>query len=217
MTFSIVARDPQTGAFGIATATAGPMVGALVPHTRSGRGAAATQAMTNPYLAFDALELLDGRDAEAALQAALARDEEAALRQMIVVDQVGRTAAWTGQSCIAFAGHLCRDGVAVAGNMLAGPEVIADMLSAYLSLKGKVGFASTLLGALNAGAETGGDIRGIGSAALRVHGAESFAEVDIRVDWSKEPLVDLQGLLDRASGGPYAEFFSTLPRRAGHF
>lgn len=213
MTFSIVARDPQTGAFGVATATAGPMVGALVPHTRSGTGAAATQAMTNPYLAIDALALLESHNAEGALQAALARDEEAALRQVIVVDRSGRTAAWTGQSCIPFAGHLSDVGVAVAGNMLAGEQVLIDMLAAYRQEQGTVDLAWRLLEALKAGANAGGDIRGMGSAALRVHGAEAFPEVDIRVDWSREPLVELEGLLGRASDGPYPEFFSTVPRR----
>jgi uncharacterized Ntn-hydrolase superfamily protein len=213
MTFSIVARDPKTGAFGVATATAGPMVGALVPHTRSGRGAVATQAMTNPYLGFDALELLESHDAEGALQAALAKDTGAALRQVVVVDLTGTTAAWTGQSCIPFAGHLFESGVAVAGNMLAGPRVLADMLSSYRSREGKTDFASNLLDVLKAGAGAGGDIRGIGSAALRVHGAEAFPDVDIRVDWSKDPLADMEALLRRALAGDYAEFFAALPRR----
>jgi len=214
MTFSIVARDPETGAFGVATATAGPMVGALVPHTRAGFGAAATQAMTNPYLAIDALALIDGTDAHGALAAALSRDQEAALRQAIVIDRAGRTAGWTGPSCVPFAGHLTEEGVAVAGNMLVGEEVLAQMLAAYRSHRGKSDFASCLLHALKAGAAAGGDKRGIGSAALRVHGEEAYAAIDIRVDWSEAPLAELEALLHRAIAGSYAEFFATLPRRA---
>lgn len=213
MTFSIVARDLQTGSFGVATATAGPMVGALVPHTRRSLGAVATQAMTNPYLAFDAFELLGDHNAEAALQAALAGDPGAELRQVIAVDKTGSTAAWTGQGCIPFAGHLSDAGVVVAGNMLAGERVLDDMLAAYRHEREKLNFALCLLRALQAGARAGGDVRGIGSAALRVHGSEAFAEIDIRVDWSEQPLVDLGVLLDLASTGPYAEFAAALPRR----
>lgn len=212
MTFSIVARDPRTGAFGVATATAGPMVGALVPHTRRGFGAAATQAMTNPYLAIDTLARLEELSAEAALQAALAEDGEAERRQIIVVDAAGRVAGWTGRRCIAHAGHLMGDGVAVAGNMLAGPAVLENMLAAYRREQ-EAGFAQSLLRALLAGADAGGDSRGIGSAALRVHGLEAYPEFDLRIDLSDDPMTSLQQLFALASEGPYASFFAQIPRR----
>ncbi|MCR6672425.1 DUF1028 domain-containing protein [Devosia ginsengisoli] len=215
MTFSIVARDPITGAFGVATATAGPMVGALVPHTRRGFGAAATQAMTNPYLAIDTLALLDGQPAEAALRAALARDAEAERRQIIVVDRAGRVDGWTGSECVPYAGHLTGDGVAVAGNMLTGPDVLKDMLASYRQSLESSGFASSLLQALIAGAAAGGDSRGIGSAALRVHGDQAFADIDLRVDFSEDPMAAIESLFEQAVSGSYADFFATVPRRRG--
>lgn len=214
MTFSIVARDPSTGAFGVATATAGPMVGALVPHTRAGCGAVATQAMTNPYLAFDALGHLEHLTAEAALDRALAADPAAASRQFIVVDRHGHTAGWTGADCIAHAAHHLGAGVAVAGNMLAGPGVLPDMLAAYAAHLPQAGLAPALLAALLAGAAAGGDSRGIGSAALRVQGREAFCDIDLRADWSEQPLDALSDLLDRATIGPYAAFFAQIHRRA---
>src|SRR5690606_23608031 len=131
MTFSIIARDSVTGAFGVATATAGPMVGALVPHTRQGFGAAATQAMTNPYLALDALSVLGEMSAAEALRMALAQDDKAELRQVIIVDRNGSAEGWTGGQCIGFAGHLLDKGVAVAGNMLTGASVLAEMMAHY--------------------------------------------------------------------------------------
>lgn len=213
MTFSIVARDPMTGAFGVATATAGPMVGALVPHTRASVGAAATQAMTNPYLAIDALALLDEQPAEAALAAALERDGDAGRRQIIVVDRAGRVAGWTGGECVAYAGHLTEEGVAVAGNMLAGAAVLEDMLGSYRRSREKSGFAASLLQALIAGADAGGDSRGIGSAALRVHGDQGFADIDLRVDFADNPMAALANLFEQAVSGPYAAFFASVPRR----
>lgn len=212
MTFSIVAHDPETGAVGVATATAGPAVGALVPHTRRAIGAVATQAMTNPYLAFDALDVLESETAQAALEAALAGDEGADLRQLIVIDAVGRSAGWTGSQCIGFAGHVAEEHVAVAGNLLAGPAVLENMLSAFRRSV-RSGLAPALLQALQAGAGAGGDSRGIGSAALRVQGNQAFADVDLRVDLSDDPLVGMSRLLAATLQGPYADFFSEVPRR----
>ncbi|MFP9136961.1 DUF1028 domain-containing protein [Devosia sp. XGJD_8] len=212
MTFSIVARDPDTGALGIATATAGPMVGALVPHGRSRVGAVATQAMTNPYLAIDTLALLDEHPAAAALQAALARDTEARQRQVIVVDANGASEGWTGERCVPYAGHLTAAGVALAGNMLTGPAVLDEMLAGY-HCQHKAGFAGRLLAALLAGAAAGGDSRGIGSAALRVYTTQAYPDLDLRVDASDEPMAALEQLFALATSGPYAEFFAQVPRR----
>lgn len=214
MTFSIVARDPRTGAVGVATATAGPMVGALVPHAQSGRGAVATQAMTNPYLAIDILALLEHQPASAALRSALAGDAEADLRQVIVVDSGGRVDGWTGSECLPYAGHLTGTGVAVAGNMLAGPAVLEDMLQSYLRDEPDSSLAQRLLRALLAGAAAGGDSRGIGSAALRVYGNEAFPELDLRIDASDDPMTDLQRLFIEATSGAYADFFAHVPRRS---
>lgn len=211
MTFSIVARDPVSGAFGVATATAGPMVGALVPHVRGEIGAAATQAMTNPYLALDALELVDRQPADEALVLALAKDEEAHRRQVVLVDAAGRTAGWTGSSCIGFAGHLLEDNVAVAGNMLAGRAVIEDMMTAFRATKGNL--ARALLAALQAGAAAGGDSRGLGSSALLVHGRQAYPDLDLRIDAANDPLAALDHLLGLATSGSYADFVAEVPRR----
>ncbi len=214
MTFSIVARDPQTGAFGIATATAGPMVGALVPQARQGLGAAATQAMTNPYLALDALSLLDDLGTEDALRTALTRDDAAERRQIILVDRHGVADGWTGGKCVGFAGHLVGEGVAVAGNMLTGETVLAEMMTCYRDTVGQASFAVALFKALRAGADAGGDKRGLGSAALRIHADQAFPEIDLRVDRSERPIVSLCELLEQATAGSYFDFFRSIPRRS---
>ena len=212
MTFSIVARDPETGALGVATATAGPAVGALVPHGRSGIGAIATQAMTNPYLAIDGLEHLKTLGAEAALARALAEDANRDMRQMLVVDRTGAVAMWTGPACLNWAGHKSAAGVAVGGNIIAGEQVLDAMLVAYA---GEDSLPKGLLAALQAGFEAGGDSRGVGSAALKVYGKEAFADVDLRVDWSEQPIRDLASLLERTLSGDYAAFFAEVTRRGG--
>ncbi|WP_417308016.1 DUF1028 domain-containing protein [Devosia sp.] len=212
MTFSIVARDPTTGALGVATATAGPMVGALVPHGKGGVGAVATQAMTNPYLAVDTLAALADQPVDTALKAALSRDPDASLRQIVVVDADGAVDGWTGGDCVPYAGHLTAPDVAVAGNMLVGPKVLEDMLAAFCADQ-SAGLGQGLLRALMAGAAAGGDSRGIGSTALRVFGAEAYPDLDLRVDVSDTPMARLSQLLAEATSGAYADFFATLPRR----
>ena len=99
MTFSIVARCKRTGALGVAVSTAVPAVGAMCPYVRAGVGAVSTQSWVNPYLAMNALDLLErGDSAESALKQVLEADPAAALRQLGIVDGQGRTATWTGSS-----------------------------------------------------------------------------------------------------------------------
>jgi uncharacterized Ntn-hydrolase superfamily protein len=168
--------------------------------------------MTNPYLAIDALAHLDHKGVDAALEQALAADPEAERRQVIVIDAAGRTVGWTGAKCTGFAGHVAADGVAVAGNMLVGEEVLREMLVAYRRAL-RSGLALALLEALKAGAAAGGDSRGIGSAAMRVQGDQVFADVDLRVDHSSDPLRALAEVLEQTTAGPYAEFFAHVLRR----
>ena len=214
MTFSIVAHDPATGALGVATATAGPMVGALVPHGAPGVGAIATQALTNPYLAYDGMDLLaGGADAQQALDKAIAGDLSPELRQLIIVDAAGNTAGWTGQSCQGVAGHLLEQGFAVAGNLVANDEVLGVMHLAYRQSSGPDLLSEKLLAAMEAGAAAGGDRRGVGSAAIKVFHRERYPLIDIRVDWSATTMVDLRALHDEAVRGDYAEFFGRVTGR----
>ena len=152
MTFSILARDPSNGRFGVAVATCHLAVGSTVPHIRSGVGAVATQAHTNPYLGICGLERLEQNLSADAVKASLLRDDpQRERRQFHLIDARGHTAAWTGADCGPWAGHRSRDGVAVAGNLLEGEAVLIAMEEAFLSKTantGKVGdgkiFVSTL-------------------------------------------------------------------------
>lgn len=199
MTYSIVARDPQTGAFGVAVASRFFAVGALVPHIRGGKGAVATQAFVNPMLGVEgARRLADGETAQAILDDMIARDGGRLQRQIHLIDSAGHSAAHTGAECIDWAGHLIGDGVSVAGNMLAGPAVVADTLAAY-ETNLDLPFAERLLTAMEAGAAAGGDKRGTQSAALCIHRTEDYPWLDIRADDHPDPLAELRRLLDVAS------------------
>lgn len=211
MTLSIVARDALSGELGAATATAGPAVGALVIHGQSGVGAIATQALTNPLFGPDGLaRLAEGQSAQAVLQSLLAQDPDRQRRQLILLDAAGGSAHWTGDACGGWCGGLAQEGVAVAGNLLAGAAVPAAMLDTF-NRQASLPLAERLLAALQAGQRAGGDRRGLRSAALKVWHQRRYAQIDLRVDWAAEPLTQLAEVLAQVRAPDYAEFFGQLP------
>lgn len=195
MTWSIVARD-ASGAFGVAIASKFFAVGALCPHALSGIGALATQALVNPLLAAPALEgMAQQREPAELLLALLATDAGSAHRQIHMIDAMGRAAAHTGAQCIDWCGHTLRQGFSVAGNMLAGPQVIeatADSYAAHAALP----FAERLIRAMAAGEAAGGDKRGKQGAALLIYSDQDYPALDLRVDDHAEPLVELRRLYE---------------------
>ncbi|MBS0242630.1 MAG: DUF1028 domain-containing protein [Proteobacteria bacterium] len=198
MTWSIIARDERTGRVGIAVTTCNFAVGAKVPHIRTAVGAVATQATTNPMLGPRGLALLAaGASADDCVRLLLESDPGRDHRQVHVMDREGRFAAGTGSLCVPWCGHLVETTFSVAGNMLAGPDVIHETAKTYLAGAGQP-FARRLIAALEAGQAVGGDKRGKQSAALLIHDEEDFAALDIRVDDHAEPLAELRRLEDVA-------------------
>jgi len=210
MTWSIIARDPSSGAFGVAVTTKFFAVGALCPHAKSEVGALATQALVNPTLGPRGLALLaQGVAPEHAIATLLQDDLGRETRQIHMLDAQGRGAAHTGKDCIGWCGHLLRRGYSVAGNMLAGPKVIEDTASAY-EMGAHLPFAERLLAALDAGQAAGGDKRGKQSAALKIYAGEEYPWLDIRADDHGEPLQELRRLYAEARR-MYLVFAQFLP------
>jgi uncharacterized Ntn-hydrolase superfamily protein len=199
VTYSIVAHDPETGEFGVAVATGGPSVGAMVPWVEPGVGAVATQSFTNMDLGPLALERLRrGEPAPHALRALIEADPSREVRQIGLVDVSGAAAAFTGRDCVAFAGHVAGSGLSAQANMVERADIWLAMQVAYAGAAGEL--ADRLLAALHAAERDGGDIRGIRSAALIVApGAPAtkpwVRRYDMRVDLSPQPLEELAQLL----------------------
>jgi uncharacterized Ntn-hydrolase superfamily protein len=198
MTYSIVARDPATGRFGIAIQSCWPFVGAGCPWVESGVGAVVTQSFTEIAHGPNGLAgLRTGGAAADVLAALLAGDPGEAVRQVGIVDATGRAAGHTGARCVQAAGHLTADGVAVQANMMERPTVWPAMLAAYEGCDGE--FLDRLLAGLRAAEAEGGDIRGRQSAALVVSGAPGDPawkrEVDIRVEDHGAPLDELERMV----------------------
>src|SRR5262245_18962868 len=212
MTWSIIARDPSTCQIGIAVATKFFAVGARVPHIAAQIGGVATQALVNPYYGIDGVKLLrEGKAPRDIVAALIAADDGRESRQVHIMDASGRIAAHTGSECIDWCGHAEGAGFSIAGNMLAGAQVLDDTANAYLANE-KRPFAQRLIAAMKAGEAAGGDIRGKQSAALLIHGEEEWSNLDLRVDDHTDPLAELERL-EQVSRELWAHFRTFLPTR----
>jgi uncharacterized Ntn-hydrolase superfamily protein len=213
MTWSIIARDESTGRIGIAVATRFFAVGALVPHIETGVGALATQAFVNPYYASRGMALLrEGYGAAEAVAELTAVDAGRDNRQLHVMDGAGRFAAYTGAACIDWCGHEVRATCSVAGNMLAGPSVVAETIRVY-EARMAVPFARRLIAAMQAGEAAGGDKRGRQSAALLIHDTEDYPLYDLRVDDHTDPLAEL-ARLEQVARERWVHFRRQMPSQA---
>ena len=212
MTWSIVALAPG-GAFGVIVASRFFAVGALCPHARSGVGALSTQALVNPHYGTEGLALLQrGNTPSDVVRTLTDADAGREHRQVHVIDAMGNTAAHTGSACIDWCGERKGDGFSVAGNMLAGPQVL-DATAAVYAARPDLPFAERLLAAMLAGEAAGGDKRGKQAAAMTIHSTETYPALDIRVDDHTDPLVELRRLYDK-SLERFVPFVGCLPSRA---
>jgi uncharacterized Ntn-hydrolase superfamily protein len=194
VTWSIIARDAPTGRIGIIVATRFFAVGAMVPHIKTGVGAIASQALINPHYGPQGLALLEaGLGAEETVGRLSAADAGRHNRQLHAMDREGRFAAYTGTACIDWCGHALRPTFSIAGNMLAGPAVLADAIGTY-EAQSALPFAQRLIAAMQAGEAAGGDKRGKQSAALLIHDGEDYPLYDLRVDDHADPLGELARL-----------------------
>ncbi len=200
MTYSIVARDKDTGEFGVAVQSHYFQVGPTVPWAIAGVGAVATQSMVNVSFGPLGLEYLKaGYSAEQALKALLAGDSQPESRQVSLVDASGGVATHTGAKCIPAAGHRIGDGFSVQANLMEKDTVWDAMFAAYTSSKEPL--AERMLAALEAAEAEGGDIRGKQSAAMLVVTGKPTGRpwedrvIEIRVEDAPDPNAELRRLL----------------------
>ena len=199
-TYSIVARDPNTGELGVAVQSHWFSVGPIVAWAEAGVGAVATQSFVDPSYGKLGLELMrSGKSAPDALKSLLAGDEGREVRQVAMIDAQGRVDAWTGKNDIAAAGHLVRQNFSVQANLMLNEKVCPAMAQAFENTQGDL--ADRMLAALDAAQAVGGDIRGKQSAALVVVTGKPTGQAwkdrtfDLRVDDSPEPLKELRRLV----------------------
>ena len=218
MTYSIVARDPDTGELGVAVQSHWFSVGSVVSWARPGVGAVATQANAEVAYGPRALELLgQGVPAPDALARLVGEDPAGNSRQVAVVDAEGRVAAHTGSSCMAYAGHVIGDGVSCQANIMVSEQVWPAMLEAFRATPGSL--TGRLLSALDAAERAGGDIRGRQSAAILVVAAAGEpweTVVSLRVEDHPDPLPELRRLVDLHDAYALAEEADGLLNEGRH-
>lgn len=199
-TFSIVARDPDTGELGVAVQSHWFSVGPIVAWAEAGVGAVATQSFVDPSYGKNGLDLMRaGKSAPDTLKELLGKDDAKEVRQVAMIDAQGRVEAWTGRNDIQAAGHIVGKNFSVQANLMLNDKVWPAMARAFESTKGDL--AERMLAALDAAQAAGGDIRGRQSAALIVVTGKPTGQAwkdrtfDLRVDDSPQPLQELRRLV----------------------
>ncbi len=200
MTFTVLGRDPASGALGIGIATYSLAVGATCPRIMPGVGVVTSQASTNPAIGDELMELLlSGTDDPAsALDRAVANDEHPEFRQVALLTRDGRTFVHSGENTKPFSGYVNGENCVAVGNFLTGANVLAAMVQAFETDRASESLAEKLLSALEAGKKTGGQ-----SGPNRTHLAERSAclmiatsgekfPIDIRVDFSTDAIPALR-------------------------
>lgn len=201
MTYSIAARDPVTGEMGLATQSQAFAVGSSVPWAEPGYGVIATQSIAEPYYGELGLDLLrGGMTATESLHAMRSIDPHPERRQVVMIDARGDVAVYTGDGCVAAAGHRVGEHCCALANLVVGPQVWNDMVDAFEATSGPL--ANRLVSALVAAEAAGGDLRGRRSAAVVVVRAERTGRpwqdqlVDLRVDDHDDPVTELCHLVE---------------------
>ncbi len=196
MTYSIIARDTETGHLGVAVQTFNLGVGTWVPWAEGGVGAVATQALAERSYGPLGLGLIrGGKTAQEALTGLLTTDTKHTFRQVSMIDHRGNIATHTGERCFPEAGSFVGDSFCTQANMMARNTVWVAMADAYQAADGDL--AERLLTALDAAQAEGGDIRGQQTAALLVVDSKwtPIPLIDLRVEHDPKPLAELRRLL----------------------
>jgi uncharacterized Ntn-hydrolase superfamily protein len=211
MTFSIVARDPRTGAFGAAVATGTPVVGGLVLHLAADVGAIATQGLsTNPLYGASGLRLLEaGFAAEDTCRRLTGEDDGRESRQLVIVDRNGQAAGWTGADNVEATHAILAKNVAYAANWVTSREVVVAAKAAFENSDAPT-FAGKLIDALTAGELAGGDSRGLRSAAVRVV-CRDHPPVDLRADFDPQPILRLAEIHRATLDPEFQAFLARVP------
>lgn len=200
MTYSLVARDAETGELGVAVQSRSFGTGSAVPWAQAGVGAVATQSFTQRSYGPLGLELLaEGAEPGVALEQLVAADAQRDFRQVAFVDAQGRTASHTGVACIPATGSLAGEGLSAQGNMLRSDDVVPALADGFTRAEGTL--AERLLAGLDAAEAAGGDFRGREAGAILVvpsEGSPYERIIDLRVDNHRDPLGELGRLLREA-------------------
>ena len=185
MTFSILGRCAATGQFGMAVSSSSPAVAARCAHARADVGAVASQNVTDPRLGLHVLDAMaNGLDADAAIASVIATASHTAFRQLMAIDQAGRTAIFSGTNTLGINAIYRTQDVAAAGNLLANTTIPKSMVTAFHDTKGHLG--DRLIAAMQAGLDAGGEAGEVHSAGLLIVENQDWPLAELRCDWTED-------------------------------
>jgi len=210
MTLSILTYDQETNVFAAAAATGSFCVGGWVLRGEIESGLVASQGTAPSTFWRDGVlrRMHEGEIAEQAVRAEVEPDSGRDHRQLIALDRTGNSFGFTGAASVSFASHYTSRNIAVAGNMLSGPEVLDAMRLAVEEPYDTP--ADRMLAVLDAAAKVGGDARGLQSAALLILSPDQ-PPLDLRIDCHDAPLVALRDLCTRVHQPPYRDWLIEVP------
>lgn len=192
MTFSIAARCPTTGAFGVSITTASICVGARCPFVQANVGAVLSQNRTDPVLGLRGIELLkQGKSAQETVDALVKAGKHIGWRQLAVVDRAGRTAHFSGKDIVSLHGAHEGPGCVAVGNLLRDKRLPQAMVEGFME-NPSAHLADRLIRALEAGLEAGGETNPVRSATVLVGEKFEFPEINLRVDWHDDPVAEMK-------------------------
>lgn len=195
MTFSIAARCPKSGQFGIAISSSSMAVAARCAFVRAKVGAVATQNITDPRLGPRGLDLMAaGKGARGALDVIKGEHGNIRYRQLMLVDAQGGVALHSGDKTLGTYATAEGRGVGAAGNLLADTEVPKAMVAAFEAAAAEE-LGERLLRAMKAGLKAGGEAGPVHSAGMLIAEAEAWPIADLRVDWTEgDPIAELDAI-----------------------
>lgn len=200
-TYSIVARDPETGEMGVGVQSHWFSVGSVVSWGECGVGVVATQSFVNKSFGLRGLNLLkEGNSPQEAIDILLSDDEGKDIRQVAILDVKGKVATYTGSKCIKYAGHITGENFSVQANLMFSDKVWPAMAESFKQ-NNNLPLPERIIKSLEAAESVGGDIRGKQSAALLVVAGKPQENkwddplIDLRVEDHIEPLKEMGRLL----------------------
>ncbi|MCY4542060.1 MAG: DUF1028 domain-containing protein [Rhodobacteraceae bacterium] len=196
MTFAIAGRCEMTGNLGVAITTSSICVGSRCPWVQSGVGAVSTQNVTLPSIGLEVLGRIEsGCSAAEALGEVMERAPYPEYRQVIGIDNLGRTASFEGDSILGTNAVAADQQCIAAGNLLKSSKLPSAM-TAFFAQKRDLSLAERLLQTLEHGLyEMKGEEGTVHSAALLVADMHPWPTVDLRVDWDdRDPVAALREL-----------------------
>ena len=185
MTFSLVARCPDTGMFGLAISSSSPAVAARCSFARAGVGAVASQNVTDPSLGPLTLDLMEqGLSAADAVAEVVKRGKFIEYRQVLAVDANGTTAIHSGPNSLGIWTQAQTENAASGGNLLANDTVPQAIVDGYLAASGHIG--DRLIAAMRAALAAGGEAGPVHSAGMKIVDKVSWPVADLRCDWTED-------------------------------